>query len=350
MTKLNALNEKYVLESIFLGKIINTFEGNSGRVYLVENTPIPPATYTIPKFIAYKKCKRYDGDSFEIFKEETEKWFQIVSRYVLPIQYIDIIEGQYFVCMRAGIDGNLSELILNGLDDVAAYNIALQLVKGLIDMQASGIKHHQDLNPPNIMFEDMSKLFDSNGKPVNDRTEYEPYPPQEYHYSFKYRVMISDFGMANYFLKDPVQGKAGGKFAYKAPEQYDKSIDGFAPDLFALGVILCMMFTGMHPTGEDAAFALKKSPKLKQGWSSWAKNGERLVNCANQKVTKLILSLLEPMPNDRPSLQHVFDTLLAEFETLDKGQSINARFLFKFFEETYIKDKKSILEVRNHTI
>lgn len=268
----------------------------------------------------------------------------------MPIQYIDIIEGQYFVCMRASIDGNLSELISEGLDEVSAYNLALQLVKGLIDMHDSGIEHHQDLNPPNIMFEDMSKLFDSDGKPVNDRTEYEPYPPKGYHESFKYRVMISDFGMANYFLKNPVSGRSGGKFAYKAPEQYENDIIGFAPDLFALGVILCMMFTGKHPTGKDAKFALKKSPKLNGGWSSWAENGQRTVSCETEGMTNMITSLLNPNPEKRPSLRQVFDTLLAEFDKSNKAQSTYAKSLLEYFENMYVNDKKNTLVIRHHTI
>ncbi|ENC6655722.1 protein kinase [Aeromonas hydrophila] len=337
--KINITNEQ--LESIFQGKIVKTFEGNSGLIYLVENYPAPPKTKSFPRYIAYKKCKRYDGDSFEIFKEETNKWFQITSRFVLPIQYINIIDGEYYVCMRAGIHGTLSELIKNGFDIVSSFNISLQIVKGLIDMHNCGIQHHQDLNPQNIMFEDLSTIFDEEGKPILFRDNYKPYPPEHLHESFKYRVMISDFGMANYFIKDPIQGKSGGKFAYKAPEQYDKNIRGFSPDLFALGVILCLIFTNKHPTGKTVDFALKKSPKLKQGWECWAKNGKRIIECGSEIIQDLITRLLSSNPHYRPSLEHVYDVLFTEFYKEDPYQAHSCKLNFQMLDRDYKEDRKT---------
>ncbi|MFQ1977340.1 protein kinase domain-containing protein [Aeromonas veronii] len=352
--EINIFNEVEALYPVFKGVVIKTFEGNSGKVYLVKNVPQNGALFVYPEFIAYKKCKSIKPDSFPIFLEEIDKWSKIKSRFIVPIQYVHKINDEVYVCMRSATDGTLSDLIKKGVDTISAFNYSIQIVKGLLDMRSSGLMYHQDLNPPNILFEDLAYKFDSQGKPRFFKDNYEPFPPKNLHDSFRYRMMISDFGMADYYVKDSVKGRRGGKFAFRAPEQYENSNEAefFEPDLFALGVILSLLFDGKHPTGKTVTFALSRSPSYNKsgGWSGWAQTGERKVDCENRRVRDLILSLLSVCPKNRPSLNYCYDVLFDEFSKVDPFMAAYLQRSIAEYEDSYNQSKQGKLTVEETKI
>ncbi|MEM9272037.1 MAG: protein kinase [Cyanobacteria bacterium P01_F01_bin.143] len=319
-----------LLESYFQGKIEKKFEGNSGKVYLVKNNCFSP------EYNAYKKCKGLEEDSIDLFKEEVFKWNQIRSRYIVPIYYMHTVFGEYYACMRA-CKGSLEEFLKNEVTEIAAYNYSLQIIKGLLDMNDSGLLHHQDFNPQNILYEDLSELF-------------RDFPPQHFDDSHRYRMMISDFAMSNYYLKNNIDGKAGGKFPFKAPEQYKNSdLMCFQPDRFALGVLLCLLFSNKHPCGHSAAQVLKKNPKkIKGGWENWAKNGERVIQVKNKKLKKLIEKLLLAWPSQRPSFSDCFAQIQSEYESYYPEQAKISINLINCSKDEYDKVPRENLRHKYH--
>ena len=321
--------KKIVLNNFFDGEIIKEFSGNSGKVYLVKNN------VTSPAYIAYKTCKYLCEESKDLFDEEVLKWNSINSRYIVPIYYIHNIIGEYYACMRA-CDGTLADLMSQKeVCETSAYIYALQIIKGLMDMNASSIEHHQDFNPQNILFEDMSRLFRG-------------FPPKEIHPSHRYRMMISDFAMSNYYVKNNIDGRAGGKFPFKAPEQYkDSQLSDFEPDRFALGVLLCMLFTGKHPCGFKQNQVFKKNPKkLKTSWKTWAHSGSKTVNFHNNEVSNLISSLLSTEPEERPNYNECFGVIRKQFEIFNPNEYSTAMFHIDYFDKQYSAYPRDKLSTR----
>lgn len=306
-----------ILNSVFRGNILKEFSGNSGKVYLVENEA------AVPKYIAYKRCKELNDDSIELFKEEVLKWNCINSRYIIPIYYIHLIYGEYYACMRA-CDGSLENLLKKDISEIAAFNFSLQIIKGLIDMKKSSIEYHQDFNPQNILFEDLSRKFRG-------------FPPENIDSSHQYRMMISDFAMSNYYLKNQIDGKSGGKFPFKAPEQYkNTNIDGFEPDKFALGVLLCLLFSGKHPCGYLAHQVLKKNPKkLKTSWETWSNEGERNIAVSNSTIKGLIENLLSSSPKGRPSYEECFKVISLQYQAGYPSEYDTSLFYIDYFDKQH---------------
>lgn len=319
---------KSVLNLAFQGKIINEFSGNSGKVYLVENNA------AVPKYIAYKSCKELSENSLDVFKEEVLKWNSINSRYTVPIYYVHLICGEYYACMRA-CDGSLEDFLKEKISEVAAFNYSLQIIKGLMDLNSSSIKHHQDFNPQNILFEDLSRKFVG-------------FPPDHIDSSHRYRMMLSDFAMSNYYLKDNVAGKSGGKFPFKAPEQYKESeITDFYPDRFSLGVLLCLLFSNKHPCGYSAAQVLKKNPKkLKTSWETWAKEGQRTIDISNSKLKDLILRLLSVEPLCRPSYEECLGCIKELYKDKYTNDFETSMFYIDYFDKQHMDWPREELKVR----
>src|SRR5690554_1734545 len=317
-----------VLELAFNGDIKKEFEGNSGKVYLVENKA------SGPKYIGYKSCKELTEDSIELFKEEILKWNSINSRYIVPIYYMHFICGEYYACMRA-CDGSLEDFFKEEITEVATFNYSLQIIKGLIDLKNSSIEYHQDFNPQNILFEDLSSIF--NG-----------FPPKNIDSSHRYRMMISDFAMSNYYIKDQVSGKSGGKFPFKAPEQYKgSSLKGFSPDKFALGILLCIMFSGKHPCGHTASQVLKKNPKkLKTSWETWSKSNDNIINVDNVAVKNLIGALLSTNPEERPGFDECFRIIKEQYQTLHPSEYETSMFYINYFDQEHENWPRKELKVR----
>lgn len=304
-----------ILTSLFKGTIEKEFSGNSGKVYLVKNDA------TVPKYIAYKRCKELHDDAIELFKEEVLKWNSINSRYIVPIYYVHVICDEYYACMRA-CDGSLEDFLKIEISEVAAFNYSLQIIKGLIDMTRSSIEFHQDFNPQNILFEDLSRKS-------------RDFPPANIDSSHQYRMMISDFAMSNYYIKNQVAGKSGGKFPFKAPEQYENSnLVGFAPDRFALGVLLCLLFSGKHPCGHLARQVLKKNPKkLKTSWETWSKEGQRDITVSNETLGRLIERLLSVNPKERPNYEECFNIISGQYEAFDASEYETTLYYIDYFDK-----------------
>lgn len=220
------------------------------------------------------------------------------------------------------LEGNLTKLLQNDFDLATTYILSLQIIKGVMNLNKFGITHHQDLNPPNILFRDLSKYF--NG-----------FPPDKMHSSFKHKLYISDLGIADLYDPETSTNKFGGKFAFKAPEQYKEvNIKGFAPDVFALGVLLTLLFTKIHPSGLTLVQVNNKSPKNpKGGWVNWATKGERIIDVKDNILKNTINKMLSPNPLGRPNIEEVFTALNNSLLSYDKNIFAQINFYFEYFDD-----------------
>ncbi|MEM8662317.1 MAG: serine/threonine-protein kinase, partial [Pseudomonadota bacterium] len=113
------------------------------------------------------------------------------------------------------------------------------------------------------------------------------------------RVKLSDFGIARHSQQI---GAARGSLESMSPEQYQGKVLSERSDLFSLGCLLYRMMTGKHPFYGDGqldvrALLAETSPSLissQQDHTDWPEDLE-----------KLVLSLLQRNPGDRPSSTRV---------------------------------------------
>jgi len=179
--------------------------------------------------------------------------------------------------------GTLSQRLRRGrLDDGEAARLVLQLARSLARVHGRGL-YHGDIKPSNIGFA-------PGGAPK-----------------------LLDFGLARALLADSsngheLDGRArpplGGTWAYLAPEVRDGALPGPGLDLWALGVVLCEAWIGVHPfpharTAHDVgAGVLAARTRLRAERSP-----------SHERVMASMLSLEVA---DRPSTATAFEALLAQ--------------------------------------
>ena len=305
-----------ILEFYFKGKITSRKEGNSGQIFIVDH-----GENVYPRFVAYKSLKNFNPEKLVAFENEIKNWFKSQNPYLVRPFYVQTIIDNKYVCMPA-FEGSLEELLKCDFDLDSAYIYSLQIIKGIMNLNNFGVKHHQDLNPPNILFRDLSKYFQG-------------FPPDSMHPSFKYKLYISDLGIADLYDPETSTNKFGGKWAFRSPEQYPEgqNIKGFAPDIFALGVILTLLFTRTHPSGLLLHQVNKRNPKNpKGGWLNWAINGERIIKSKDNSINEAILKMLSPLPSERPKIEDIFSVINESLLTHNANIYSHMNFYFGYFD------------------
>lgn len=292
-----------LLEAEIDGKVIDKKQGASGAVYIMERGD---------EKIAYKTIRidKLDDVKKQHFLEECEIWLKIQSNYIATAFYPKIIGDNLFIVMPY-FDCSLQSL----LEDVAkgekhityldALVITCKITKALIELKRSGVNSHQDFNPPNILIQLLDKKF--RGFPTNNYINYD--------------IKIADFGMAN--LRERIGltiGGSGGKFPYKAPEQYEpKKYTIYNPDIFALGIMVYMLFTGKHPNGLDNEKALQKSTPERK-FKSWILLEEKNIEpIKNTDLQSYINRMFQNNPAERPALEDFYTFILKELEKENFG-------------------------------
>jgi class 3 adenylate cyclase/cell division septation protein DedD len=173
-----------------------------------------------------------DPDVQENFKRELCLARKITHRNVCRIHEFTRSNGTAYTSMEF-VEGEslLSKLARSGsLPLNEALDIARQICAGLREAHAQGIVH-RDLKPANIM-------LDRSGT-----------------------VKIMDFGIARMVHREgPMTGTIVGTPAYMAPEQAELKPVGPCTDIYALGLLLYEMITGVQAfTGDTpVAVALKQ--------------------------------------------------------------------------------------------
>lgn len=324
--------QKMTVIELFGGKITEELSGNSGTVYLIDR-----GESVVPRNIVAKTVKIKSETGLARFMDECKKWAKVNSPFVATAFYIEKRYTETFLCMKFGDQSLLSFLKTSTLTDFGAIFIATQLAYGLRDMKRLGVSYHQDYNPQNILVQDFSKTILE-------------FPPKHYDDAFRFRIMLSDFGMADYFAEDPINGARGGKFAYKAPEQYENSeIIGFDPDIFSFGVIVTLLLSDFHPCGNAKEKILsKRNPKTKGGWEYWAKQGNRVVNLKSPysiEIANMLRRCLSIQPLDRPNIEEVIAVLNDEASKIDDVQFEIMKFHLSYLYTSFCKSLSGEIRV-----
>ena len=192
-------------------------EGGMGIVYLLTNK-------RTGELVA---AKRHKGSFVENkllrdqFAREATAWTELAA-HPNVVSAFDVLEVGYLPCILMEYeDGSpLSELLRRGsrITPETAYSIAIQTCYAMEFAHQRG-HVHRDLKPANILI----------GRDCVAK--------------------VTDFGLvAARGIGDRAigLGAVGGTWAYMPPEQWDGEIDP-ASDIYAFGVVLCLLFCGSLP-------------------------------------------------------------------------------------------------------
>jgi predicted Ser/Thr protein kinase len=192
-----------------------------GRVYRARQL-------RLDRFVAVKLMHAELGRDPE-FRDRFEREARALARLdhpsIVRVHDFGEVEGTFYLIMEY-VDGtNLRELILDGLEPVAATRIIAQLCDALAYAHAQGVVH-RDIKPENVLIN-------------RDGT-----------------VKVADFGLAK-LQKVEARTRTHrvvGTPQYMAPEQLrDPSSVDHRADVFAIGVVFYEMLTGQLPVGRFPA-------------------------------------------------------------------------------------------------
>lgn len=181
--------------------------------------------------------------------------------------------------------GELFDHIQNQrLQEDEIFWIFRKVTAALLHAHRLGI-YHRDLKPENIL--------------LSWPTEVEPgYIPAP-------EVKLADFGMAALQPKGKTLKSPCGSIHYAAPEIFFKDYDGAKADVWSLGVILYVMFTGSIPfTSGDAT----STEEYYQLWFEAMHGGLQEIpsDVASVQACDLLRVMLVPDPKKRISLNQVW--------------------------------------------
>jgi serine/threonine-protein kinase len=249
------LNERYRIVGL-LGK------GGMGEVYRADDLKLrqPVALKFLPEALSH------DPHKLDRFHHEVRVARQVSHANVCRVYDIGEADGQQFISMEY-IDGEDLAKVLRRMGRPSkdkAVQIARQLCAGLAAAHDKGVLH-RDLKPHNVM-------IDGQG-----------------------RVRITDFGLAG-FIEDFAGREAlAGTPAYMAPEQLEGRGVSVKSDIYALGLVLCELFTGKRVfDGVDRAPSSMSRSSAPTSLAS-------LSDDIDPAIERVILRCLEHEPSARPS-------------------------------------------------
>ncbi|XP_061208157.1 serine/threonine-protein kinase NIM1 [Neopsephotus bourkii] len=113
-------------------------------------------------------------------------------------------------------------------------------------------------------------------------------------------VKVGDFGFSTVSKRDETLNTFCGSPPYAAPELFrDENYVGIYVDIWALGILLYFMTTGIMPFRADTVAKLKKC--ILEGTYS-------LPSCLSETCQKLIKGVLQPVPTKRYSVKLIMDS------------------------------------------
>ena len=236
--------------------------GGTGIVYKVRDLE----TSEIVALKVLKPEIASDPDVQENFKKEMCLARKITHKNVCRIHEFNRLNGTAYTSMEF-VEGEslLSRLNRAGsLPLNEALEIARQICAGLREAHAQGIVH-RDLKPANIM-------LDRNGT-----------------------VKIMDFGIARMVQRDgPMTGTIVGTPAYMAPEQAELKPVSSCTDIYAVGLLLYEMVTGVAAFDGDTPVAVA----LKQ-IREYPKRPREIVPQLTRSIDAVIMKCLQKDPAKR---------------------------------------------------
>ena len=200
------------------------------------------------------------------FRNEVRIARQVSHANVCRVYDIGQVRAQAYISMEY-VDGeDLSSLIrrIGRLPPDKGVEIARRLCGGLAAAHERGVLH-RDLKPSNIM-------IDGRG-----------------------RALITDFGLACFAEQLPGSEVSHGTPSYMAPEQLSGKEVSVRSDIYSLGLVLYEMFTGKRVFQANSLAEL-----LRLHENMLLTSPAFLVKDLDPAIERLILSCLDPDPNNRP--------------------------------------------------
>ena len=188
----------------------------------------------------------------------------------------------------------------------SALNYIIQICKALVSAHERGIAH-QDIKPENIM-------VDAN-----------------------HQIKVLDFGIASFDRKN-IHGVEGvsGTPGYMSPEQAKGEIATTATDIYSFALLIIEIYTGKR-TFDPALTTFELIEKAKTGETYLPKN-------IPNKLSKLLIKMLDKDTNERPSARETLVRLLEVQEIprkrLSVGLTLLGLFLVGFGVWKYTSDLK----------
>lgn len=249
--------------------------GGMGEVFRADDLTLgqPVALKFLPESMI-------DASMLERFRNEVRIARRISHPNVCRVYDIGEIDNQVFLSMEY-VDGeDLSSLLrrIGRFPRDKALEIARKICNGLAAAHDKGVLH-RDLKPSNIM-------LDGRGE-----------------------VRIMDFGLAG--LAHEIEDVRSGTPAYMAPEQLAGNEVTFRSDIYALGLVLCELFTGKPAfegnTYDEIVRVRRESTPLRPS---------TLVRDLDPAMELVILRCLEDEPENRPSSALIISAALPGGEYL----------------------------------
>ncbi len=222
------------------------------------------------------------------------------------------------------------------------YYIAMEYVSGrnvqhLINKQQSQGGHLPVEHVCRIMAGVCDGLFyahsrkDYDGKPLN--IVHRDISPQNILVSFAGGVKVVDFGIAKASTQ-LAQTRAGvlkGKYAYMSPEQVRGAKVDHRSDLFAVGLVMYEMLTGMRAFERESSLKTLKAIVQEKPLNPREANPE-----IPMEVVKLLSKALEKNPDRRYKTAQEMQLALEDFLEQSPKKSNNvrlSRFLYELFDD-----------------
>ena len=249
--------------------------GGMGEVYRATDTKLGRelAIKTLPAALAT------DKDRLARFEREAKLLAALNHAHIASVYSLDEHDGTQFLAMELVEGETLEEKLKAGPVPVEnALHLALQIAEALEAAHEKGVVH-RDLKPANIM-------VTANGQ-----------------------VKVLDFGLAKAFSGDPdqatlahspalsvamtQQGLILGTAGYMSPEQASGQATDQRADIWAFGVVLYEMLTGLPLfSGESVPHVLADVLKTNPCWNRLPKN-------VHPRLRFLLESCLEKKPRNR---------------------------------------------------
>jgi len=207
--------DRYVIEAL-IGR------GGMGTVYRVRDA-------MVDEVVALKLLGAASAEVVERFRREVRLARRITSSHVARTHDLGTHAGVHYLTMELVEGVSLGRKLEDGpLSPSRAARVAASIARGLAAAHAASVVH-RDLKPDNVLLEATTG-----------------------------RVVVTDFGIARALESDRTRATGGiaGTPAYMAPEQLTgAAVDGRA-DLYALGVVLFEMLTGVLPFEGDTPISI----------------------------------------------------------------------------------------------
>ena len=192
-------------------------QGGAATVYLARE--LAGGKERVVKVMAQRLASGEESREAQRLQREYDLIRKVDSPRVVKIRQIGVASGHVYLTMEYFPDGSLREIVTGPLPRKMALDYLRQIAQALELIHRAGILH-RDLKPANIMLRHDGSLT------------------------------LIDFGTAKDVTADSNLTQTGmvvGTPNYMSPEQCSGLVLTEASDLYALGVILYEMLTGVQP-------------------------------------------------------------------------------------------------------